>query len=319
VVQVRELMFGTRESFDYRRCASCHSLTLVDIPAGLGRYYPLAYYSNETRQAVQQDTTWRRMAIRSLIGPKLFHKGGRLRPLARRLATIPPELREVRELVGDAGLTSFDDGILDVGCGPKPVRLAILRKVGFKHLMGVEPFMADDTRYQGVPVRKGYLADIAGTYRLIMFNHSLEHVIDPLETLVQARQRLSSNGAILVRTPIADGYLWREYGTNWVELDAPRHTVVFSLPGLDRLAARAGLEIWRTSWESGHWEFIASEQYRRDVAMYEPTSWFEDEAGGGFDEADLARFRALARQLNETGDAGRAAVWLRRTGASPGA
>ena len=37
---VREMMFGTRESFDYFECSNCKTLQIVDIPADLARHYP---------------------------------------------------------------------------------------------------------------------------------------------------------------------------------------------------------------------------------------------------------------------------------------
>jgi SAM-dependent methyltransferase len=311
-VEVREMMFGSREPFGYRRCHACGSLSIERIPDDLASHYPQDYYAFSASPGVSQDPIWRRAAIRALVGERLFGTRGLAWRLARRIATIPTELREVGPLVDDAALTSFDDPILDVGCGAMPVRLAILRKLGFRRLTGIEPYIPDHATFQGVPVRKGYLGDVPGRYRLIMFHHSLEHVLDPLEAMLQTADRLAPDGRCLVRTPIADGDLWRRYGTDWVELDAPRHTVVFSLVGLRRLAARAGLEVVRVTWDSGHWEFIASEQYRHDIGMFEPGSWFEDEADSMFDAAAIEGFRAEARRLNATGAAGRAAVWLRR-------
>jgi hypothetical protein len=311
-VEVREMMFGSRQPFTYRRCHVCGSLSIERIPDDLASHYPQDYYAFSTSPGVSQDPIWRRAAIRALVGERLFGTRGPARSLAHRIATIPSELREIDPLVEDAGLTSFDDPILDVGCGAIPVRLAILRKLGFRRLTGIEPFIPDSTTFQGVPVRKGYLGDVRGRYRLIMFHHSLEHVLDPLETMLQTADRLAPGGRCLVRTPIADGELWRRFGTDWVELDAPRHIVVFSLVGLRRLAARAGLEVVGITWDSGHWEFIASEQYRHDIGMFERGSWFEDESSSMFDAAAIEGFRAEARRLNAAGDAGRAAVWLRR-------
>ncbi|HEY4633446.1 MAG TPA: class I SAM-dependent methyltransferase [Candidatus Limnocylindrales bacterium] len=310
-VEIREMMFGSRRAFGYRRCHACGSLSIDRIPDDLASWYPHDYYAFSASPSISQDPIWRRAAIRSLVGQRLFGTHGLGWSVARRIATIPTELREISPLLQDAGLTSFDDPILDVGCGAMPVRLATLRKLGFRRLTGVEPFIPRSTTFQGVPVRKGYLGDIPGRYRLIMFHHSLEHVLDPLESMLQTADRLAPDGRCIVRTPIADGELWRRYGTDWVELDAPRHTVVFSLVGLRRLAARAGLEVVRVTWDSGHWEFIASEQYRRDIGMFEPGSWFEDESGSMFDDAAIEGFRAEARRLNAAGDAGRAAVWLR--------
>jgi SAM-dependent methyltransferase len=304
---IREMMFGTRESFDYVRCDECGSLSMTVIPNDLAPYYPAAYYSNHARQNVDPGTPLDRAISRLAVGRRLFGR----HTLASRVVRlpIPAELAEVEGLIRAAGLTSFNDPVLDVGCGPEPYRLAILRKLGFRRLLGIEPFMPGDVRYGGVPVRRLTLDRLDAPHRLIMFHHSLEHVPDPLATLRHARSLLQPGGRILVRTPMADGWFWRTYGTDWVELDAPRHTVVFSHAGLERLAARADLDVVDTTWESGHWELIASEQYRRDIGMYEAPSWFVDPSQG-FDEAVVEEYRAEARRLNASGDAGRAAIWL---------
>ena len=41
----REMMFGTREEFDYLECAHCGCVQLVNVPNDMAKYYPLDYYS----------------------------------------------------------------------------------------------------------------------------------------------------------------------------------------------------------------------------------------------------------------------------------
>jgi SAM-dependent methyltransferase len=312
---IREMMFGTRQSFDYERCTACGSLSIIEIPDDLALHYPARYYSNAARVAVDAGSPIERAVSRSAVGRRVF---GHRTPLSRFVRRrVPAELSEVEPLIRLSGLASFDDPILDVGCGAEPYRLVIFRKLGFRRLLGIEPFISGDVHYGGVLVRRMQLDALEDPQRLIMFHHSLEHVPDPLSTLLRARDLLLPGGCILVRTPMADGWLWRTYGTSWVELDAPRHTVVFSHAGLARLADRAGFDVVATTWESGHWELIASEQYRRDIGMYEPASWFVDPDHADFDAAAIEGYRAEARRLNAAGDAGRAAIWLRPRGTTP--
>ena len=49
---VREMMFGTREQFQYFSCAACDTLQIHSPLSGeeLGRHYPADYYSYETSQ-----------------------------------------------------------------------------------------------------------------------------------------------------------------------------------------------------------------------------------------------------------------------------
>ena len=106
-------------------------------------------------------------------------------------------------------------------------------------------------------------------------------------------------------------WFWETFGTSWWELDPPRHLNVFSQDSLERLAARAGLTIFDTVWDSAAHEIIASEQIRRDIAWREPASWHVHPPGP-FDAEFIARAGEQVRTLNREGRAGRAGFYLRR-------
>src|SRR5262245_52545571 len=42
---IREMMFGTRESFEYIECSRCGCIQIADIPDDISRHYPPDYYS----------------------------------------------------------------------------------------------------------------------------------------------------------------------------------------------------------------------------------------------------------------------------------
>ena len=42
---VREMMFGTRETFEYFQCINCRCLQLLKTPEDLACHYPETYYS----------------------------------------------------------------------------------------------------------------------------------------------------------------------------------------------------------------------------------------------------------------------------------
>lgn len=41
----REMMFGSRDKFDYLECARCDCLQIEEVPADLSQYYPANYYA----------------------------------------------------------------------------------------------------------------------------------------------------------------------------------------------------------------------------------------------------------------------------------
>ena len=208
---------------------------------------------------------------------------------------------------------SFDDPILDVGCGWRAVNLANLQKVGFRRLLGIDPFLDGDGEYEGIPLKKRSIEEQDGAFQAITFHHSFEHVPDPAATLAAAAQRLRPGGTILIRTPVMGTWFWEKYGSAWWELDAPRHLWLHTQASLEILGRRAGLSLVDVVWDSSHLEVIASEQISRDVAWRESGSWYRDPPAG-FDDETIAGYKALVTDLNREGRAGRAGFYFRRSG-----
>ncbi len=309
--EAREMMFGTREAFTYLECSACGTLWLRNPPPDLGPYYPAEYYAGEVEEHDPPGSWLRRALTRAAVRPILFARGERLGRLAGHLVAEPAELQPLRPLIPRYGIRSFSDRILDVGCGWTPARLCALRRLGFRHLLGVDPFVPRDLVHHGIVVQRRELEDVVDRFHVVMFHHSLEHVRDPRATLAAASRRLLPGGRILVRTPIAGSALWDRYGVDWWELDPPRHLVVLSIAGLRAAAASVGLEIAATFFDSSEREIIGSEQIRRDVGEFEPGSWFVDPARSAYSPVDVDRFAAEARGLNAEGRAGRGGFVLR--------
>ena len=321
-VELREMLFGTRERFEYWHCLVCDTLRIGEVPTDLGRHYPSEYFAVGGEPLGPRHLTGlAQLADEAHAGAILFGRDGLGRRLRNRLLRRwrPPPLPEVRreaDFARRAGLRSFDDPILDVGCGKTPGRLVRLRRIGFRRLMGVDPWLDGDGTYLDIPVRRQSIHEVEGVWQAITFNHSFEHVPDPSDVLRAAAARLAANGTIVIRTPIMGGWFWRTYGRDWWELDPPRHLFVHSREGLERLAADAGLIVADVVYDSSFVEIVASEQIRRNIAWREAESWFRHPPAG-FDERTLDGYRATVQQLNEAGDAGRAALYLRRSGSSP--
>jgi hypothetical protein len=73
--------------------------------------------------------------------------------------------------------------------------------------------------------------------------HSFEHVTNPLETLLQVKERLSPKGIFIMALPVVDSYEYERYKKNWTGCDAPVHVVMYTTKGLECLFEKAGLEI----------------------------------------------------------------------------
>jgi SAM-dependent methyltransferase len=305
------MMFGTREGFDYLLCDGCGTIRIADIPADLERHYPARYHYERLDQDMLPGSELRRRLVRIGVRPDFVGSGRWAARIALRLVSPPAGYRRWRGSFVRWGVGAGDGAVLDVGCGPIPNRLIALRALGFDRLLGIDPFIERDVSVEGVSVRKMGIDRIHSRFDLVWFHHSLEHVPDPAAALQAAARLLRPDGQVVVRTPVIGTALWDRYGTDWWELDPPRHLFVFSAPALEAMAVAAGLELVETVQETHPKEFIGSEQYRRDLAMFEPGSWFADEKASWVGAAELAEFTDDARQANTTGQAGRACFRFR--------
>jgi SAM-dependent methyltransferase len=210
-----------------------------------------------------------------------------------------------------------DAPVLDVGCG-RGDQLRELAEFGFRDLTGIDPHVERDTTYpDGVRVLRRELCEESRCYRLILLSHVLEHALDPRSMLAEACRALEPEGCVLVRVPLADSAAFREYGVEWVQLDAPRHLHLFTRRAMQRLVLGAGLRIEAIRFDSTAFQFWGSELYRRGIAL-------SSRAAGGrsprhhFGKRELRAFRRRAEQLNREGRGDSACFYLRRAQSGEG-
>jgi SAM-dependent methyltransferase len=297
------MMFGTRERFDYVHCASCGCLQIAELPSDPSLHYAEGYYSLRARERRPRRGIRRRLQRRAARA-LLRGTGGPARWLARLL----PQPESVGWML--TARVPADAPVLDVGCG-RGERLRELADFGFLDLTGIDPHVERDVTYpDGVRVLRRDLGEESRRYRLIVLSHVLEHALDPRSMLVDARSALEPGGCVLVRIPLADGAAFREYGVDWVQLDAPRHLHLFTRRALERLAGGAGLRIEAVHFDSSAFQFWGSELYRRGIPLASRS------AGGRsprhhFSRRELREFRRRAEQLNREGRGDSACFYLR--------
>lgn len=319
VLAVRENMFGIAERFDYSVCGNCGSLALISIPPDMASYYPKNYYSVDLDPERALGTLGVRQFAQVVIGSVLWG-GGLLAGIAaaaiprRQLRTLVSVLRSIRR----AGLIhGKGTRVLDVGCGSGMLVFA-LGLAGVKDVTGVDPFLSAerDLSTGGRLLRQG-LGEVEGRYDLIMFHHSFEHVADPEAILQQALDRLTPRGRILIRMPTPSSHAFLTYGAAWVQLDAPRHLVVFSRPGVDSLCGRVGANIVSVDDDSTGFQFWGSEQYALGIPLMHGQSVMTDPQGAPFSRAQLKGWERQAVALN-TARKGDQSAWVIRPGTSSG-
>jgi SAM-dependent methyltransferase len=280
----REMMYGTRETFDYFECGDCGALQIAKVPADLAQYYPAAYYSLEG--ALPKRPSFKRR----LGAAWAYERSGGL--LGWFFDGRKPN-RELR-LLGELGIAR-SDAILDVGCG-KGARVARLRQFGFA-AEGIDAHLDGDVFLDGARIaRRATLDDVAGSYRLVMFHHSFEHLPDQHAAMAAARRLVAADGFALMRVPTCSSAAFDIYGTDWVQLDAPRHLYLHSRESFTRLAKQHGFRVLRLDDDSDGFQFWGSEQYKRDIPLADPRA--HSKKNPIFSKAELAAFDARAAELN---------------------
>lgn len=291
----REMMFGWREPFQYRECTRCHSLHIAEVPVDLGRFYPEDYYAFGAPRKAQSSVPWLRRAVSAWLvrSPD---------PLAAALVRAKVDKYPFFSWVRLGGVGP-GDAILDVGCGSGS-HLERMRRWGFQKLYGVDPYTTNERDEPGLQIRRMELAQVTGSFALIMLHHVLEHVADPAATLTLVRERLQAGGRALVRLPVAGSPLHREYGADWFNLDAPRHLVIPSVEGMGHLARRAGLRLVHTSFDTTDTAYWMSDYYRRNVPMKQAALP---------EESIRKRLRAVANSANRRGEGDQGIFVLERS------
>lgn len=307
-------MFGTREPFDYFECARCGCLQIGCYPKDMQKYYPPHYWDFESqRMPVAPGNTGLRAWIRRRTTQ--YWLASRPDPVGRMVAAGRPIPRHITWL-RRAGVRDLDIRVLDVGCGIGD-RLQALWSSGLRRLEGLDPFIETDIHYpSGVSVFKKTVFEHTGEYDLVMLHHSFEHMPNQLSVLRKLNRLVAPSGTLLLRIPVA-AQAWREYGADWVQIDAPRHFYLHTLTSMNVLAADAGFRIARIYFDSNSFQFWGSEQYRRDIPLYDPRSLEFGPEKSVFSRKDIDEFTRRSQEWNDASIGDQACFYLRK--AAPGA
>ena len=179
--------------------------------------------------------------LRWRLGYDLPSKG----PFGRWIMWLFPfRRRRYEHLVRDLPAPGPGARLLDIGCGSGEF-LARMREIGWSVVgQEIDPKAAAAARQRGIEVVLGPLEPTSFDlpFDAITMNHVIEHVHDPVAVLTACLKLLGPGGRLWMATPHADALGRRRFGAHWVELDSPRHLIVFSRRSLELALRRAGFE-----------------------------------------------------------------------------
>jgi len=300
-----EMMFGSREAFEYLECARCGCLQIATIPADLGRHYPSEGYYSYKRPKDKRDPAW----LLALRRQRTRHWLGEFSPVGAALAAVSKR-NEHFDWFRRAGVR-LDSRILDVGCGAGKLLLQLQRD-GFRSLLGADPFLEKDLDYgNGVRILRRGIETLEGEFDFLMLHHSFEHMPDGAAALAGLRRRMAPGATLLVRIPVADCHARRKYGVNWMAWDAPRHLYLHTRQSMALLAEGAGLRIAEVTWDSNVQQFSSSELYLRGVPYVEHGKYRPGGRPDAFTGEQWAAWAREAEDLNRRGEGDTACYYLR--------
>ena len=305
-----EMMFGGSESFFYLRCESCGTTFQPNKLEDYSKYYPESYYSFKYKEPKGLSGRIRR--VKRKIRNQYYFFG--LGFIGRILASVRP--CPTNHLSKHVHLKK-DMSILEIGCGSGEM-LHELGDLGIRRLVGVDPYVAQDINFDnGVRILQCSTKNLNARFAdekfdLIIFNHSLEHSLTPLEDLEVAISLLNKDGEILVRIPVSGSAIANEYENHWWSLDAPRHIYIFSRKSMSQVATKLGLRVVKTHYEGTIDDFIASEQHRAGISLLSELSYVKSKDFSHFSKTQLINWEKEIDLQNRLGTAAQAGFLLKR-------
>lgn len=144
--------------------------------------------------------------------------------------------------------------VLEIGCG-NGTNLITLQRQGWD-VMGqeIDPPAVVQARRLGIEVHDGDLATLPAdrTFDAVILVHVIEHLLEPLDILRNARARLVPGGRLVLVTPNPKSLGFRLFGRFWLPLAQPFHVRLYKLSTLQAIAEKAGFRCIASQTNSTH-------------------------------------------------------------------
>lgn len=221
-------------------------------PADIGKAYQTYYTHNQPAPA----PSFVRDAVygvwRSYLGVRLGYSQG-VGPAWRKIfaplaLAHPGGMDELDAAAMYLHAPAAGARVLDVGCG-SGVLLARMKSLGWE-AQGVEvdPGGVAAAQARGVSVHQGQLAEANFPdhhFDAVHSAHVIEHVHDPAALLRECFRILKPGGKLVVITPNTASFGHQHFGAAWLNLDPPRHLMLFNKSNLRALAEKQGFIVQR--------------------------------------------------------------------------
>jgi 2-polyprenyl-3-methyl-5-hydroxy-6-metoxy-1,4-benzoquinol methylase len=224
----------TQERFRYYDCGQCGSLFLYPLPVDLGRYYPSDYhYVPESAEFLRSVAHTEAHKLELVTR---FREGGKLLEIGPSTGAF----------VYAAKLAGFDTSAIEID-----ERCAAF----LNDIAGIPTVASGDT--------VAVLPDCP-SFDVITLWHVVEHLTNPVETLVACAEKLNPGGLLVVAAPNPESLQFKIMGARWPHLDAPRHTAIIPRQFITRVLKERGFDVLLDTtsdtaalgWNAFGWEYF---------------------------------------------------------------
>lgn len=236
---VRDFEYGAPGTYRWIKCLGCDLVRLDPMPKEeiLNLAYPETYHAfvKPTSKITQYLQTFSRKGIAKSLANKLPERGA----------------------------------ILDIGCSTGELLLSVGR-LGDYQLFGIEYKLeiAWEARNRGIHVWEGAFekAEVPDeSMDLVVMQHVIEHVYDPVDTLKRIHRILRPSGIVTGELPNFRSWDAALFGKYWGGGHAPRHLFHFTPQTLKKTIEHCGLETVSITpaLHTGHWALSIQNALRR--------------------------------------------------------
>lgn len=238
----KDRMLGLPGTFTVKKCA-CGLVFLDPMPEGnaLKKYYPSAKYYAYS----DEDPKGFFSVLREYLIKHYYRKNFVSRLVSILIHDVPaiPSWRESGK-------------VLDVGCGAGET-LLLLKKLGWNvYGLDIDKNALDAARKNGISnVAHGTYKDIDdfpdNYFDAIRLYHVIEHLDNPELALKIIYKKLKKNGELTIGTPNTRSFTARFFGKYWLNLDTPRHLILFNPKILQNFLTKEKYKIENVDFCSG--------------------------------------------------------------------
>ena len=242
---------GVTGKWNFRKCPNsvCGLIWLDPMPLEreIGKAYPEGYYTH-TEEVSHRSLLWRTYCLaREGYWATKYGYCKDAMPMWKKLFGMVIYAIPLKRGSTDLNVmflrAQVNGKLLDVGCG-NGAWLAGMRDLGWDaEGMDVDVNAVRKARERNLPVRSGTLTELDfpdNHFDAVTLNHIVEHVYSPRDLLTMCYRILKPGGRITVSTPNIESWGHERLGSDWFNLDPPRHLMLMNRTLLRRIAAQVG-------------------------------------------------------------------------------